>query len=416
MHLRRLAVGAIATLTLAACSGTGGGASSTGSTSAPGSRDAGGSSAGSSGAGSASGSAGQSSATSSAPPPTCAEQTAATLSPKQKAAQLVLVSMTPSSIGTASEQITLGNAAGVFLLGGWNGTTATANAAATIHALSASAGGIGTWVTIDQEGGEVQQLKGPGASVIPSALEQAELGAGLEAQATAWASELKAAGIDINLAPVADVVPADVGTKNAPIGLYGRQYGATPEEVTTPMIAFMKGMQAGGVQPTIKHFPGIGRILGNTDKTTAGISDETMITSDPFLQPFKAAIDAGAPIVMISTARYPKIDPQNQAAFSSAIITDLLRGQLGFDGVTFTDDVGAAKSVEAVPVAERITRYVDAGGDVVLTAQPTQAQTMNDAVVSKYGSDPAFAAKVDAAATRVLELKDEQELLPCSAN
>lgn len=353
-------------------------------------------------------------ATSSAPtPPSCAEQTAANLTPKQKAAQLVLVAMTPSSTGTAAEQISNGNASGVFLLGGWT-PDQLVQPAKMIHELSVAGAGIGTWVTIDQEGGAVQQLHG--ATQIPSALKQSGMAPDqLRAQAAGWASELKASGVDINLAPVADVVPASIGTKNAPIGLHDRQYGATPETVTPSLIAFMQGMQDSGIIPTIKHFPGIGRIAGNTDLTASGISDENMTAQDPLLQPFQQAIEAGAPIVMISTARYPQLDPDNQAAFSSAIITGLLREQMGFDGVTFTDDVGAAKAVADVPVADRITRFVAAGGDVVLTAQPAQAQTMNDAVVARYGADQAFAAQVDASVLRVLGLKDKQKLLPCSS-
>lgn len=347
---------------------------------------------------------------------TCAQQTAADLTPKQKAAQLVLVAMTPSTIGTAGSQITDGNASGVFLLGGWNGIPTALKATDQIHALSKDADGIGNWVAIDQEGGEVQQLTGPNIVEIPSAVSQGGMDpAALQAEAKIWASSLAEAGADINLAPVADVVPADIGSKNAPIGLYNRQYGSTPETVTPSVIAFMQGMQDAGVIPTVKHFPGIGRILGNTDTTAVGISDETATADDPALQPFQAAIDAGAPMIMVSTALYPKLDPQNKAAFSSAIVTDLLRTQMGFGGVVISDDLGAAKSVADIPVGERLTKFIDAGGDVVLTADPPQAATMNSAAVDKYGADPVFAGKVDAAVERVLTLKDEHDLLPCSS-
>lgn len=338
-----------------------------------------------------------------------------TLSPQQKAAQLLLVAMTSGSTGAATAQIEKGNAAGVFLLGGWSSQGAAKQAADQVHAQSAGTSKIGTWVAIDQEGGQVQQLKGPGISSIPSALQQALLGPdALRSQAAEWAAQLKQAGIDINLAPVADVVPPEIGKKNGPIGRFDRQYGGTVEAVIPPMTAFVQGMQDAGITPTVKHFPGIGRITGNTDQTASGIDDDVTTASDPALAPFQSAIQSGASIVMISTARYPQLDPQNQAAFSSAIVDGLLRGQLGFSGVTFTDDVGAAKSVGGVPVADRMTRYLEAGGDVVLTAVPAQAATMAAAVVAEYGSEPAFAAKVDAAVDRVLALKEKQHLLPCS--
>lgn len=404
MSIRRSALATLTSLVLAAC--TAGGSTPGSSTSGTSKTTA-----------EATSTAGSATASSPTPqPPSCVQRVAATLTPREKAAQLVLVAMTPSSIGTAGAQIAEGNASGVFLLGGWSGIPATAQATGQIHALSEKTGGIGTWVAIDQEGGEVQQLRGPNVTDIPSAVTQGKMDpTALQAEAAIWASALADAGADINLAPVADVVPADIGTKNAPIGLYGRQYGSSPEAVTGSMLAFLHGMQAGGVIPTVKHFPGIGRILGNTDTTAVGIADDVMTSQDPFLQPFQAAIDAGAPVVMVSTARYPNLDPQNQAAFSEPIITGLLRGQMGFGGVVISDDLGAAASVEGVPVGERFTRFVGAGGDVVLTAQPSQAATMNAAAVAKYTADPQFAAGLDAAVERVLTLKDQHDLLPCSA-
>ena len=76
---------------------------------------------------------------------------------------------------------------------------------------------------------------------------------------------------------------------------------------------------------------------------------------------------------MVSSARYPRLDPEHQAMFSKAIVTDLLRHRMGFDGVVITDDVGAAAAVASVPVGERATRFIAAGGDIVLTANAAQA-------------------------------------------
>lgn len=399
MSIRRTALGAVALLTLAAC-GTDAAAPNGGATESA----------------SVTSSASADPTSTDEPTLSCVAQTAAELSPQQKAAQLVLVGMTTSTIGTATTQIADGYASGVFLLSGWPSTDTAASAAEQVHQLREVTAGIDTWVAIDQEGGQVQQLKGPDASVIPSALQQGQMDpAELQSEAAVWAGELAEAGADINLAPVADVVPTQIGKQNAPIGLYDRQFGSEPQAVTDSVIAFMQGMQDGGVLPTVKHFPGIGRILGNTDQTAVGISDQVMTADDELLQPFQAAIDAGAPIVMISTAKFPNIDPDNVAAFSTAVIDDLLRDSMGFEGVVISDDLGVAKSVADVPVDERITRFIGAGGDVVLTAQPSQAATMNDAVVSLYDEDPQFADKVDAAVERVLTLKDANGQLPCSS-
>lgn len=397
MRTCRSALAACCLLALTACTGTTPGDSST------------------TGGADQNGTGSASAGTSTSSPPSCAQQTADGLTPEQKGAQLILVAMSSSTIGSTSTQITDGYAGGVFLLGGWSSVTTTATAAEHIHLLADGTTGIAPWVTIDQEGGAVQQLEGPDIPAIPSALDQAELGAvDLRAQATLWGHQLKGAGIDINLAPVADVVPTEKGTKNAPIGYYARQYGATPDEVSGPMIAFMQGMQDAGITPTVKHFPGIGRIDGNTDKTAAGIADHQLTADDPLLQPFQDAIDEGAPIVMVSTAQYPNLDPANQAAFSPPIVTDLLREKMGFDGVVFSDDVGAAVSVSGIPVADRATRFIEAGGDVVLTAVADQAPTMHAAIVAKYAADTEFADQVDDAVDRVLALKEEQGLLVCA--
>ncbi|WP_425307431.1 glycoside hydrolase family 3 N-terminal domain-containing protein [Ammonicoccus fulvus] len=341
--------------------------------------------------------------------------TTQSLDPRQKAAQLLMVGMTTSTTSPAHRVVQDGDAGSVILLGGWASPDSVSGAAEELQQLAPGDDPIGIWVAVDQEGGQVQQVKGQGIDTIPSALEQADLPqAELRAGAATWARQLADLGVHINLAPVADVVPTEIGTSNAPIGYYSRQYGATADEVTPPMLAFMQGMQDGGLVPTVKHFPGIGRISGNTDQTATGIDDHTMTPDDPMLDPFRAAIDEGAPMIMVSTARYPQIDPDNQAAFSRPIITDLLREQLGFDGVVITDDVGAARSVEATSVADRATLFIDSGGDLVLTADPEQIPQMNQAISERYGSDPAFAAKVDASVERVLTLKDAQNLLPCS--
>jgi len=117
------------------------------------------------------------------------------------------------------------------------------------------------------------------------------------------------------------------------------------------------------------------------------------------------------PFVMMSTAIYTQLDPKNPAAFSSTIVTGLLRDKLGFDGVVISDDLGAAKQVIDYPVAQRAVKFIAAGGDMVLTVDATQARTMTAALVAKAKADPAFAALVDAAALRVLKAKQAAELI-----
>jgi beta-N-acetylhexosaminidase len=167
------------------------------------------------------------------------------------------------------------------------------------------------------------------------------------------------------------------------------------------------------VVATVKHFPGLGRITGNTDVTSVGITDSQASADDPYLEPFRAGVASGVGLVMVSSARYPKLDEANQAMFSRAIITDLLRGKLGFDGVVVTDDVGAAKAVAAVPVPARAVRFLAAGGDLVLTANAAAVPSMLAAIRDRAATDAAFAAGLDQSVRRVLALKARFGLLHC---
>ena len=276
---------------------------------------------------------------------------------------------------------------------------------------STTQSGVGLEISTDQEGGLVQALSGPGFSEIPTALEQGQMTpAALQRAAHGWGQQLARAGVTLDLAPVVDVVPA--GTSNAPIGDYDREFGHTPAAVAEDGAAFVRGMHAAGVGVSIKHFPGLGRASGNTD-TTAGVIDDVTTESDPFLRPFAAGIRAGAPYVMVSTATYTRIDPDNIAAFSPAIIDEMLRERLGYDGVVISDDVGIALSVADVPVGQRAVRFVAAGGDVVLTVVPEQAPAMVDALVRRADSSTAFRDTLDEAVTRVLVRKARAGLATC---
>ncbi len=117
------------------------------------------------------------------------------------------------------------------------------------------------------------------------------------------------------------------------------------------------------------------------------------------------------PFVMGSSATYPRIDPAEQATFSSVVVTDLLRERLGFDGVVISDDLGDARAVRDVPPGERAVRFLAAGGTLVLTVEPAIVPEMIDAVLARSEADPSFAATVDAAVRTALLAKDRAGLL-----
>jgi len=304
----------------------------------------------------------------------------------------------------------------VIYLGGWNGSGVVTQTSAYLQgqATGSASGKVRLFVAADQEGGQVQQLKGSGFTTMPSALSQGQSSqSSIEHNGATVGAELKRAGVNIDLAPVADTVPADIGSANAPIGRYSRQFGDDPATVTRGVAATIRGLAQGGVASTVKHFPGLGRVSGNTDTTDTGITDDTATTSDPFLAPFSDGVRAGAQLVMISSARYPKMDPANAAVFSPAVISGLLRGTLGYGGVVISDDLGAAKSVAAIPTGERAVRFVAAGGDIILTATSSTAPAMTTALTAQAAKDSAFAQKLDASVRRVIALKVTMGLASC---
>jgi beta-N-acetylhexosaminidase len=330
---------------------------------------------------------------------------------RARAAQLIMAGV-PADGLTAAGRAALGRGAGgVILTDAAGGEASAQQVAATVREVGQAAR-IPVTVAVDQEGGKVQDLAGEGFARIPPAVSQGRDVAELRADARGWARQMASAGVTLDLAPVADVVDPDLGTANAPVGALGRGYGTDPAQVGDAVAAFVRGMADGGVATTLKHFPGLGRVRENTD--FAGTADDVTRVDDPALASFRAGIAAGAPVVMMSSAVYERIDPDDRALFSRAVITDLLRGRLGFTGVVTTDDVGAAAAVRDVPVGQRAVRFVAAGGDQVLTVQPGDVGPMVDALAARAGSDPAFAARVDESARRILGLKSARGLLRCT--
>nr|BFE71316.1 hypothetical protein GCM10020092_046170 [Actinoplanes digitatis] len=268
-------------------------------------------------------------------------------------------------------------------------------------------------VALDQEGGSVQTLKGPDFPLIPSAR---RLGAGPKAVLRDTvrdnAGRLARVGVSVNLAPVADTVPAGLGEGNPPIGAFHREYGSDPGGVAEDVRTVVPASQGAGVLTILKHFPGLGRVRANTDTSTRAV-DRTATVGDAYLEPFVAGIDAGSAGVMISSASYPRLDPEAIAAFSRPIVTGLLRDRFGYTGLIMSDDLGAAQAARAVPVGQRAVRFVRAGGDLVLTIRPQDAGPMTAALIAQARANPAFAARVDDAALHVLEAKQRAGLIRC---
>lgn len=341
---------------------------------------------------------------------TPAERALARMDLPHRVGQLLMVDCPSTGIGSATATAVRAHHVGAVILDGTTteGVAGVQRVTAQLRRLAPRR--VGLFIATDQEGGVVQRLQGAGFSSIPSALQQGRMSPSrLRSAATTWGRQLHRAGVDVDLAPVLDTVPPG-DTDNPPIGNLDREYGHRPRVVTRHALAYLDGMRSAGIVTTGKHFPGLGRVHGNTD-TTSGVTDGVTTRHDAYLRPFRAAVRDHVPFVMVSTAIYSRIDPHTPAAFSPTIVRGLLRQDLGFHGVVITDDVGAAAQVANVPVGQRAVRFVAAGGDMVLTVNASQAAAMTHALIGRARASRAFRRKVDAAALRVLQAKQRAGLL-----
>ncbi|MGW3954590.1 glycoside hydrolase family 3 N-terminal domain-containing protein [Streptomyces sp. NPDC004752] len=348
---------------------------------------------------------------------TCADRVYTAMTQAQRVGQLFMGGVAATRPSTTDLHTLRAYHVGSVMLTGRSsaGTVATKKVVDGVRGQADTVAGrrVGMIVATDQEGGQVQVLNGPGFSAIPAALTQGTWSTTtLRDRAEGWARQLRAAGLDLNLAPVADVVPASLGTRNGPIGHYHREYGHTPGTVTSHSGAFAAGFRKAGVMTTVKHFPGLGRVIGNTD-TTANVVDSVTTASSSSLTPFRSGIEAGSPFVMVSLAKYTKIDAGHLAVFSPTVIGSLLRSRLGFQGVVISDDLGKAVAVRSYTPAQRAVNFVNAGGDMILTVQPSTVPAMAQAIQSRMATDASFRAKVAAAVHRVLTAKVAAGRLSC---
>ncbi|WP_374014071.1 beta-N-acetylhexosaminidase [Pseudoxanthomonas koreensis] len=224
-------------------------------------------------------------------------------------------------------------------------------------------------VCVDQEGGRVQRFR-DGYSALPPLRQFGELYA-RDRQAAldlagehAWlmASEVRASGVDLSFAPVVDL---DRG--NRAIG--DRAFSDDPQVVADFTRAYVRGMHAVGMAATLKHFPGHGTVLEDTH-VDAAIDPRTLdVLRGTDLVPFAAGIDAGADAVMMAHVVYPQVaaEPAGQSRFW---IQTVLREQMGFRGVVFSDDIGMAAASSAGGARARVEAHLDAGCDAVLVCHP----------------------------------------------
>ena len=286
-------------------------------------------------------------------------------------------------------RISAGQVGGVILMGAWPSRSETARAISILQSTACRATGTPLLVGVDQEGGSVRRL--PWAPPTESA---AAMGTAASArgQAAETAASLHGVGVGIDFAPVADTI----STPRSFLGT--RSFGSSPAVVASLVSAFVSGLQHGHVAATAKHFPGLGSAVASTDSRPVTIARSAAFL-DSRLGPFRAAIDAGARLVMISNASYPALDPSGvPAVFSKAIVTGLLREKLGFDGVVVSDalDAGAVAHV-----AHAQSRALAAGVDLLLYGTTGASEAGYASLVHDAAASATVRANLAAAIRRI---------------
>jgi beta-N-acetylhexosaminidase len=293
------------------------------------------------------------------------------------AEQTVVVPVDENDVASVSAEVAAG-AGGVILFG----SSAPATLAADLQALAALApDGVAPFVMTDEEGGSVQRMAnvvGPvpsaramGATMTPAQIRQL---------ATGLARRMHAAGVTMDLAPVLDVDGGQGPNDRNPDGT--RSFSADPKLASADGLAFLAGLQAGGIVPVVKHFPGLGGSTGNTDVMAASTPPWSTLKNLGLI-PFADAAAAHAPAVMIANATVPGLTSL-PASVSPAVISGLLRGQLHYRGLVITDSLSStAVRAAGFSVPQATVAALGAGADMVLyTAASASVASLTDQSVA----------------------------------
>ena len=261
---------------------------------------------------------------------------------------------------------------------------------------------IPLFVMVDHEGGEVQHA--PWVPQQPSAAEVGGRGDPEEARRVAYTlgRELRRGGVNTNLAPVVDT------GNGAAIG--SRSYGEDPSLVARMGTAAVGGFEEAGIVASAKHFPNHGPATEDSHlaRPTVDHDLQTVLNSD--LAPFRAAVEAGVQMVMLGHLVYPAIDPQRPASLSPAAI-DLLRGELGFEGVVVTDDLVMEGAARGGTTADAALGAIEAGADLLIISGPPEEQAAAyEAVVAAVESGEIPRTRIDASVERIEDIKNYYSL------
>lgn len=322
------------------------------------------------------------------------------MSLREAVGQMFVVSVEGESMNPYAERaIRERNVGGVLLFGTNMRTEAQVR---SLTGSMQSAAEVPLLVAVDQEGGPVSNA--PWVSPQPAAAEVGARGDAAEARriARAMGGELLAAGVNADFAPVVDT------GGGAAIG--SRSYGDDPALVGRMGAAAIEGFREAGIMSAAKHFPNHGPATADSHTGRPVVRHDLETVREYDLPPFRDAVEAGVPMVMVSHLVYPAIDPDLPASLSPDAVR-LLREELGFGGVIVTDDLSMEAATRGGPVSGAAVEAARAGADaMILSGTAAEQAAAQEAVVRAVESGEVPRERIYESAERVVEMKREYGL------
>jgi beta-N-acetylhexosaminidase len=289
-----------------------------------------------------------------------------------------------------------------------------ARLSAELRELAAEATKAPLWIAADQEGGMVARFD-QGVTVMPGQMALGAARSARWARETAYASgaQLMRLGVNLNLAPCLDV---NNNPANPVIGV--RSYGERPELAAELGIAAIRGYREAGVVACAKHFPGHGDTVADSHRELPTVPHDRKRLEAVELLPFRLAAAAGVDAIMTAHVRFPAIEPDGlPATLSPRILRGLLRDEMGYDGVVFTDCLEMKAIADTVGVARGAVMAVKAGADVVLVSHTPALQTAAlDALYEAVVNGEIAEERIDESVRRIVGLKARQSAPAVSAD
>lgn len=260
---------------------------------------------------------------------------------------------------------------------------------------------------VDEEGGDVSRVANSGIDVT-KVEDMAAIGAGGDAAAAFNAGEtigtyLNEIGFNVDFAPVADVTQEGVES-----ALGNRSFGSDPQTVGEMVSNAVNGIEGTGVSACLKHFPGLGSAPGDTHEGRVEIDRTIEELRNTDFVPFSAGIEAGVDFIMVSHATVPAIDDALPSSLSKKVITDTLRGELGFEGVVITDALDMTAITEYYTSEEAAVMAIEAGADMLL--MPEDFEAAYNAVLTAVQDGTISEERIDESLDRIYRVKCAEKL------